>query len=157
LEYIFGEKPLSNDSTSGKENKEEHVIVPSEQEKNLKPGKPIDYILYIAIGTITSLVNMFVTAESKRVIPGDNWEDFLWGYLLVVVLVLVGGIVFGVAKRSRGFGYMMGYILGGTIELLRPGGDQIIAIYTIFASSMLFLSIVLCFRYWRKFTAFKYT
>ena len=144
-------------SNSNLPNKDERVIVPSEQEKNLKPGKPIDYILYIIIGTIISLINMFITAESKRVVPGDNWEDFLWGYLLVVVLVLVGGIVFGVMKRSRGYGYMIGYIVGGLIELVRPGGDEIIAIYTIFASLMLFLSIVLCFRYWRKFSAFKFT
>ncbi|MHA1821336.1 MAG: hypothetical protein ACTSU2_08285 [Promethearchaeota archaeon] len=137
---------------NNKDNKEVEVITPEMQEQKLAPPKPIDYWLFILIGLVISLIQIYYTKRLEHA-PGMWW---IWRYLIIIFTVMIPAIYVSVLKRIRGYTYIVGYLLGGLIELLF--GDPFIGGYNIVVTLFLFLIIYLIFwKVWRSVAKVKIT
>lgn len=126
-------------------------LIPKEQEKKLKPAKPIDYWLFALIGIAVCAFNVWITINTRD--EQNMW--WIWSYLIIIFLVLIPDIIFAVSKRARGYGYIIGYLIGGAYELIF--GDPFIGGYFIVVTIFLFLIVYLIFwKVWRSFSKFKF-
>ncbi|MHA1730192.1 MAG: hypothetical protein ACTSWY_15895 [Promethearchaeota archaeon] len=137
--------------TEDKNSRQIRTLIPKDQEGKMKPTKPIDYWLYIIIGILISLVNIWINLivrESPIVVL------HLWSYFFIIFLVVIPALIFGNFKRPRGYGFIIGYIIGGLVEIITD--NVFIGGYTIFVSGTLFIVILLVFRIWRNFDKMSY-
>jgi hypothetical protein len=133
-----------------------YELSPKEQQTKLEPTKPIDIILYGAIGIIVSLINIWINAL--------EYEDpvlLLWAYFYIIFLLVIPSLIFGNFKRSRGTAYILGYIIGGSIVFfggLISSDNKYIFIggYTAIVAFSLFSIIALIFKAWQSFDKMKF-
>ena len=136
--------------------KHKYELSPKEQETKLKPTKPIDIILYGAIGIVISLINIWI-----NLIEWVNPVLLLWSYFYIVFLLVIPSLIFGNIKRSRGHAYIVGYIISGTIVYLGgliSGDNELIFVggYTAVVAFALFCIILLIFKIWQSFDKMKF-
>ncbi|MBD3353926.1 MAG: hypothetical protein GF364_20760 [Candidatus Lokiarchaeota archaeon] len=128
------------------------ALIPKEQDNNLNPTKPIDYWLFITIGVAVSQGNMIL---NEYINETSNYTYIqAISYLIIIFIAMVPGIVLGIWKRPRGYGYLFGYVIGGFIEVVV--GDTYIGIYTAFVSFMLIIIPHLIFKHWRSVSKVKF-
>lgn len=126
------------------------IIIPKMRESGIKPANPADYIIFIIIGTIISLINIKII-YLKRDEPGP-WE--IWSYLIIIFMVMIPGIFISLTKRPRGYAYHIGYAVGGLIEVIT--GDFFIGGYVIIVDFFLFtIEYLIFFKIWRAFSKLK--
>lgn len=127
-------------------------FIPELQEKKLSKTKPMDYIGSILIGVGICFGNMrlndYINTES------NNYYLQIFSYLFIIGFALLPAIFFSVWKRPRGYGYLIGYILGGLLEAI--SGDVYIGFYTSFVSLMLLIIPHLAFKRYRSVSKIKF-
>jgi hypothetical protein len=141
-----------------------YELSPKEQQGKLEPTKPIDIILYGAIGIIVSLINIWINAIDWEELGRTVLEGqilLLWSYFYIIFLLVIPSLIFGNFKRSRGTVYILGYIIGGSIVFF--GGlifsdNKYIFIggYTAIVAFSLFSIIALIFKAWQSFDKMKF-
>ena len=136
--------------------KHKYELSPKEQETKLEPTKPIDIILYGAIGIVISLINIWINLI--------EWSDpvlLLWSYFYIIFLLVIPSLIFGNIKRSRGHAYIFGYIISGLIIYivgLISGNNEWIFVggYTVVVAFALLSIILLIFKIWQSFDKMKF-
>jgi hypothetical protein len=130
----------------------QNEFIPVLQEKKLAPTTPIDYIGSILIGVGVCFGNMrlndYLNTEST------NYYLQIFSYLFIIGFALIPAIFFSIWKRPRGYGYLIGYIIGGVIEVII--GDSYIGWYTSFVSFMLLIIPHLAFKRYRAISKIKF-
>ncbi len=100
-------------------------------------------IVFVAIGSITSWINMLMILNSMT-IPS---------YLSIIFTTLIPGIIIGVINRYWGYGYMIGFS-GAGIPFIYV--DIFIGGYTFATAIFLFIIVLLIFwRAWRSLSSIK--
>lgn len=144
----------SNQSKKSNNSGDESVkeFIPELQEKKLSKTKPMDYIISILIGGGVCFGNMrlndYINTES------NNYYLQIFSYLFIIGFALIPAIFFSVWKRPRGYGYLIGYIIGGLVEAVI--GDTYIGFYTSFVSLMLLIIPHLAFKRYRSISKIKF-
>ena len=136
--------------------KHKYELSPKEQEAKLEPTKPIDIILYGAIGIVISLINIWI-----NLIEWVNPVLLLWSYFYIIFLLVIPSLIFGNFKRSRGHAYIFGYIISGLIVfivgLISSNNEWIfVGGYTVVVAFALLSIILLIFKIWQSFDKMKF-
>jgi hypothetical protein len=144
---------MSNSDNSNPPNESrEKEFIPELQEKKLAPSKPIDYIGSILIGMTVCFGDMRLNDYINE--TSGNYYFQIFSYLFIIGFALIPAIFFSISKRPRGYGYLIGYILGGFVEVAM--GNSYIGYYTSFVSLMLLIIPNLAFKRYRSVSKIKF-
>ena len=137
-----------------------------ERDAQMKPVYHYDWWGYILIGIIISVFNVwlnwymyFCTGSSEcefwlwdATVSANDSRLGYWGFFIVPFLFTIPAIIFSNMKRTRGYAFVIGYMIGGLIGMI---WNAYLGLYTAIVAGLLFLILYFIFwKIWRAFTKF---